>query len=393
MEKLLHYRVIDACQDIPACKQACFTPSNNLAGLFNELRKAIAIFEPSKEESNTLFTDCRYYRQLSTSRSPSRVLTLWPNLHNRKEKAHAELYKKQVSIKKQCFVCGKEGCWSNRHSQVEQEESQWQYGKELIKYYKNNTRQYIIEYEGTEQEDEYNSESNEEFTGEIAQTFIVDTNPPPAQPKEQTELFLTFLRLISSDTATNITEDLMKHLLIHAIANTSLPTTISENPFLTHHTTSFTTPEDPSTTPKVTTDYTISETPQPDLRVYVTAARYSTDRFYGVVIDTRASQKSTAGYGQVLAYQKSYPVTIDIAKARMVKVQFGIGTASLIGLITINTPIGSVEFHIVRADTPFLLCLTDMDALRVYYNNLENTLITPNGPIPVVWCFGHPFLL
>jgi hypothetical protein len=176
----------------------------------------------------------------------------------------------------------------------------------------------------------------------------------------------------------------MKHLLIHAIANTSLPTTISENPFLTHHTTSFTTPEDPSTTPKVTTDYTISETPQPDLRVYVTAARYSTDRFYGVVIDTRASQKSTAGYGQVLAYQKSYPVTIDIAKARMVKVQFGIGTASLIGLITINTPIGSVEFHIVRADTPFLLCLTDMDALRVYYNNLENTLITPNGPIPVV---------
>jgi hypothetical protein len=77
----------------------------------------------------------------------------------------------------------------------------------------------------------------------------------------------------------------------------------------------------------------------------------------------------------------------------MVKVQFGIGTTTSIGSLTIQTPIGRVEFHIVQADTPFLLCLTDMDKLEVYYNNLTNKLVTPKGPVLITRRFGHPFLL
>jgi hypothetical protein len=34
-----------------------------------------------------------------------------------------------------------------------------------------------------------------------------------------------------------------------------------------------------------------------------------------------------------------------------------------------------------------------MDALKAYYNNVENTLITPNGTFPVICRLGHPFLL
>ena len=34
-----------------------------------------------------------------------------------------------------------------------------------------------------------------------------------------------------------------------------------------------------------------------------------------------------------------------------------------------------------------------MDKLRVYFNNLSNTLITPSGPVPTVRRFGHSFLL
>ena len=43
--------------------------------------------------------------------------------------------------------------------------------------------------------------------------------------------------------------------------------------------------------------------------------------------------------------------------------------------------------------TPFLLSLDDMDALGVYFNNLTNTLVTPQGNVPVVRRFGHSFLL
>jgi hypothetical protein len=65
----------------------------------------------------------------------------------------------------------------------------------------------------------------------------------------------------------------------------------------------------------------------------------------------------------------------------------------LIRTVHVNTPIGKIPFHIVRADTPFLLCLADMDELQVYYNNLKNVLITHTKEVLVVRRFGHPFLL
>jgi len=44
--------------------------------------------------------------------------------------------------------------------------------------------------------------------------------------------------------------------------------------------------------------------------------------------------------------------------------------------------------------TPFLLSLDDMDKLRVYFNNLTNYIITSTGRhVPIIWRFGHSFLL
>lgn len=75
-------------------------------------------------------------------------------------------------------------------------------------------------------------------------------------------------------------------------------------------------------------------------------------------------------------------------------IQFGIGAISSIGSVTISTPVGIVEFHVVKADTPFLLCLADMDRLNIYYNNLQNKLILNDDKIiPITRRFGHPFLL
>ena len=64
-------------------------------------------------------------------------------------------------------------------------------------------------------------------------------------------------------------------------------------------------------------------------------------------------------------------------QARAVNIQFGIGLTTLIRLVAVKTPIGLVNFHIVKADTPFLLCLIDIDRLQVYYNNVTDTLIGP----------------
>ena len=83
----------------------------------------------------------------------------------------------------------------------------------------------------------------------------------------------------------------------------------------------------------------------------------------GVIIDTRASKHFTAGYSQFLTLQKIDKVQLNKSIKGTVSVQFGIGSTSSIGFIKVAMPIGTVEFHVVKIDTPFLLCLADMDNL------------------------------
>src|SRR5271170_5765081 len=84
---------------------------------------------------------------------------------------------------------------------------------------------------------------------------------------------------------------------------------------------------------------------------------------------------------------------LDTSTKGQVTVQFGIGSTSSIGTANVDTPIGEVQFHIVDANTPFLLCLADMDKLQVYYNNIKDVLVTRTREVPVVRRFGHAFLL
>jgi hypothetical protein len=50
-------------------------------------------------------------------------------------------------------------------------------------------------------------------------------------------------------------------------------------------------------------------------------------------------------------------------QAGTVNVQFGISLTTLIRLVIVKTLISLVNFHVVKADTPFLLCLIDIDRL------------------------------
>src|SRR6266705_3649334 len=96
------------------------------------------------------------------------------------------------------------------------------------------------------------------------------------------------------------------------------------------------------------------------------------------MIDIGASKKSTAGYRQYLVYKAINDNTdIDITQTGAVNVQFGIVLTASIGSVAVKTLIGLVDFHVVKVDTPFLLCLADIDRLQVYYNNTMDTLIGP----------------
>jgi hypothetical protein len=82
------------------------------------------------------------------------------------------------------------------------------------------------------------------------------------------------------------------------------------------------------------------------------------------MIDTGVSKKSTAGYRQFQALQRiDQTIRLDTLTKGQVSVQFGIGMASSIGTVEVDSLIGKVYFYVVHADTPFLLCLADMDSL------------------------------
>jgi hypothetical protein len=126
---------------------------------------------------------------------------------------------------------------------------------------------------------------------------------------------------------------------------------------------------------------------------YIIIDRYTSEMFYGIMIDSRASVRSIAGYEQYLAFTKNTPIELDPIKAGAINVQFGIGSTLSIGSLTTNTSFGLVKFHVVKADTFFLLSLADMNRLKVYFNNIENLLVGKIKTLSVIKRFGHDFLL
>ena len=66
-------------------------------------------------------------------------------------------------------------------------------------------------------------------------------------------------------------------------------------------------------------------------------------------------------------------VCLDEAKAGNAVIRFGPSkTISSIGLAVVPTPFGNIDFYILPQNTPFLLCLDNIDRLGVVFDNLKN---------------------
>ena len=149
-------------------------------------------------------------------------------------------------------MCGKEGCWSTRHTQEERDKSRKRLDSRI--------NQFILEYEG---------EEAEEPPDESIEALIIDFDSD-AQEQETSETFLTTFRPFTDSQAFNITTILANRSFIHSIA-----------------------PENHSASTPVT-DVTDHEQ---DPFAYITTERYTPKEFYSIIIDTSASKKSTTGYG------------------------------------------------------------------------------------------------
>ena len=122
--------------------------------------------------------------------------------------------------------------------------------------------------------------------------------------------------------------------------------------------------------------------------IFVSIERYTKKKFFGIMIDTEISLYSIADYEQFLIYNKIIETVINSVKAEVIYVQFDIKSISFMNLIIITISIDQVEFHVVKIDTFFLLCLVDFDR-----NNINDILIQKKSIIFVIRRFEHFFLL
>jgi hypothetical protein len=131
--------------------------------------------------------------------------------------------------------------------------------------------------------------------------------------------------------------------------------------------------------------YQLYEAKEDKTSVFTFEERYSSNEFQGIMPDSGAAGISTAGEPQFLALQKQdCAVVLDCTKAGDHTIRFGKGMAKAKGTTVVQTPLGPITFYVVAANTPFLLCIQDMDRMKVRFDNLANLLIQGEKAIPVV---------
>ena len=106
-------------------------------------------------------------------------------------------------------------------------------------------------------------------------------------------------------------------------------------------------------------------TKEDQLESFTSGEWYSITRFQGIMINTGVAKWSTARYDQFKALQNIQNTQLDTSRAGLAKIQFGIEETTSIGTINVKTPIGVINFYVVEVNTPFLLCLKDIDQIRV----------------------------
>ena len=272
-----------------------------------------------------------------------------------------------VQYTKKCFVYEKVSCWSTNHTQQERDKSKRKFSDHYPEHkarpsYERDLQRWITKYKGIEDD-----ERVAQHFKNLSINTQNDNTPEPESFYIESEQFHTSFGQLEGSEPITVVNTLVDNAFKHQI---------------------------------ILNDKTVS--PITDLAPYVfnssTDSRYNDAEFKGLLIDSGASTGSTGGIGQLKALQQlDTSVQLDKNTAGLANFIFGIGSVASIGSVNLDTPLGLVTFHIVLVNTPFLLCLADMDKHGAFFNNITNQVIQsqtqPTRCHPVIRRYGHAFLL
>src|SRR5450432_2746990 len=227
--------------------------------------------------------------------------------------------KSTSSPKAKCYVYQKEGCRSWKHSLDEKAKAKEAFKSKFNDQTKgrynrfescieDRFRQYIAECEDSD-----DSEGLDDALDALCREEALDTNT-----SEIDTTYTTLLGSFTSDNANLMSLELADRAFSHIAI-------VTEN--------------------VLPTETALATKPDIDSTTYnsTTKLRYGPTTFQGIMIDTGAAKRSTAGYGQVQAYQAIEPtVLLDVSTKGQATIQFGIGITLSIGTVRIDSPIGQI---------------------------------------------------
>lgn len=357
-EHVLAAQLLNACRGIEATTMACMKPATTFEGVASDLRNAVSMWIACHPHSQFLasganeqyYTDRRYNRN-DRQGSPSngyqgRRQGQHRNSGNRVNRDNRQSGNRQ---NKTCFICKKPKCWSTRHTKQERQEHRRRYRQYLQDEDLSGPSYevFLAGHEGIEGEDDDDHDDDEAANDDIKAYFSYQAYNTSSCGKIDGQAVVSRL----NDAAA-----------LHAITR--------EDPYV---------------------EGDAAEDPQ----LFSFDTRYGADIFQGIMPDTGAAGVSTAGTTQVKALQLIQPsAVINHATAGRCRIRFGDNPECIsVGDVNVTTPFGTITFAVMPTNTPFLLCLNDMDNLGIFFNNVDNVLVQDGKAFPVIRKWGHPWLL
>jgi hypothetical protein len=356
MRKIL----IRACRDHSILSIKLHNSSSNASSLINSFYINIINFESINKKRNTYLqsinvdiSECdhincahehnfidRQYRRESINYRDNRKFLI--NFRFRD--------KFSIRFSKICFVCDKSNYWSINHSKKEREDSKKRFANRNSKWkshskFQRRLKQFIFEIEDNQKDD---------FIAQFLKELIIDINISIDNisiidfviEEIDSESKTYFIAVDSIDDSKTIAaiiimlaDKTFKHRLISMNNITFSANSISYN-----------------------------------YNVFI-VSKYDDRDFKSILIDHDAADYLFENIEQFTILQRINKTSLILNKKRIISFKFEIDEISFIDIVDLKISVDVITFHIVLVHTSFLLCLVDMNRLRLYFNNLINMLI------------------
>ena len=91
---------------------------------------------------------------------------------------------------------------------------------------------------------------------------------------------------------------------------------------------------------------------------------------------------------------REFNAQLNVASAGNIIAHFEIKTTASIEKLTVDSSIDRIDFYVMQTNTPFLLCLQNINKLRIYLNNLKDQIVLRDeSTISIVRFHEHFFLI